>query len=92
MVAISISLSKENYDRLRSVMEQESKKMSEVVNWLFRLGYVRREELMAQEQERIAQQYRKKISEQQAKIDELVRIHAERDTIEEAALLKTYGV
>lgn len=59
MPAISVYFNKANYDRLSSVCESSNKKTSDVVNWLFQLGYVRNVELQAQEDQRLADRYKK---------------------------------
>ena len=62
MPAISVYFNKTNYDRLNSVCDSSNKKTSEVVNWLFQLGYVRNLELQAQEDERVANRYKAQLN------------------------------
>ena len=61
MPAISISIEQGNYDAVLSVCESTGKSRSGVINWLIKLGNARRQELQAQEDERLANRYRSRI-------------------------------
>ena len=58
MPGVTIWFNQRNYDSLTAICESNNMKTSAVVNWLFKLGNARRQELEAQEVAALTERYR----------------------------------